>query len=275
MKKIVSFGDSFIFGLELKDNDNGTKAWPGLIAQKLGTDYETRAIVACGNESIAHQIYTYFSENKTTDTLAVINWTWAMRWDFYLHEVDAWVTLGPTCVPGRLQQHIPESEAENLINFYRTYTGASPNWNLHRSLQAIWGVLNYLKVNNIMAIHTYTDPALFDKGNTGDRLEHYCAIRDPSWPDIESAADIVNLPTAIQQEVDDDYNRIKIPMYLSNLQDLIQPVMHSFNGQSFLEWSRSCGYTVTPSPAEHPLEDAHNAAADYWQDEYNKHVQLL
>ena len=275
MKKIVSFGDSFVFGTELTDNLDGSKAWPALVAKNLGTNYETRAIVACGNESIARQIYTYFSDYTTTNTLAIINWTWSMRWDFYLHEVDAWVTLGPTCVPGRLQQHIPESEAENLIKFYQTYTGASPNWNLHRSLQAIWGVLNYLKVNNIMAIHTYMDPALFNKGNTGDRLEHYCAIRDPGWPNIESATDIFNLPTSIQQEVEDDYNRVKIPLYLSNLQDLIQPAMQSFDGQSFLEWSRSCGHAVTPAPAEHPLQDAHNAAADYWQDVYNKHIQLL
>lgn len=275
MKKIVSFGDSFIFGLELKDNTDGAKAWPGLIAEQLGVDYKSCAIVACGNESIARQIYTYFSEHTTTNTLVVINWTWAMRWDFYLHEPDAWVTLGPTCVPGRLQQHIPESEAENLIKFYQTYTGASPTWNLHRSLQAMWGVLNYLKVNNIVAIHTYMDPALFDKGNTGDRLEHYCAIRDPSWPIIESANAIFNLPINIQREVEDDYNRVKIPLYLSKLQDLIQPMMHTFDGQNFLEWSRSRGYTVTPAPAEHPLEDAHRAAADYWQDAYNKHIQLL
>ena len=273
--KIVSFGDSFVKGTELQNNDDGRQAWPGLVAQRLGTDYETCAIVACGNESIARQIYTYFADHTKTNTLAVINWTWAMRWDFYLHEPDAWVTLGPTCVPGRLQQHIPESKADGLIKFYQDYTGASPSWNLHRSLQAIWGVLNYLEVNNILAVHTYMDPALFDKGNTSDRLEHYCAIQDPSWPNIESAADIFNLPVNIQREVEIDYNRVKIPLYLSNLQDLIQPVMQSFDGQSFLEWSRSHGYKVTPVPGEHPLEDAHAAAADYWQDLYSEHIQLL
>ena len=45
------------------------------------------------------------------------------------------------------------------------------------------------------------------------------------------------------------------------LQQYIQPYMTRFNGQSFLEWSRSNGYLESNS--WHPLEEAHLNAANY------------
>lgn len=46
-----------------------------------------------------------------------------------------------------------------------------------------------------------------------------------------------------------------------DLQDYVKPYMTTFEGQSFLEWSRNQGYPV--SEKWHPLEAAHRAAADY------------
>jgi hypothetical protein len=86
--KIVSFGDSFVFGSELTDNNNGSCSWIGLAAKQLGVEYETLAVPGCGNENIARQILTYFSNNPSDSTLAVINWTWGARWDFYVPEVE-------------------------------------------------------------------------------------------------------------------------------------------------------------------------------------------
>jgi hypothetical protein len=74
MKKIVSFGDSFVFGSELGNNHDGSKSWAGLAAKKLGVDYQTMSVPGCGNEHIARQVYSYFSNNPVQDTLAVINW---------------------------------------------------------------------------------------------------------------------------------------------------------------------------------------------------------
>ena len=47
---------------------------------------------------------------------------------------------------------------------------------------------------------------------------------------------------------------------IETLQKNIQPHMTTFNGKTFLDWSRDCGYKI--SPKMHPLEDAHRAAAD-------------
>lgn len=274
-KKIVSFGDSFIRGTELQNNDDCSKAWPGLIAQRLNADYQTCGIIACGNESIARQVYEYFSINSKEKTLAIINWTWGMRWDFFLPEKDSWITLGPTCVPGRLQIHLTELEANKLINFYQTYTGVRDEWNHFRSLQAMWGVINFLEQNNIPAIHTYMDREIFSKKNQGDKVEHYMSYRDPSWPDVSIEEDIAKLPAHIQEELEYDYNRKKIPPYIDTLQDLVIKSMQTWNGNTFLEWSRNNGHPVTPVPAEHPLETAHNAAADFWYSDYKQIVDRL
>jgi hypothetical protein len=45
------------------------------------------------------------------------------------------------------------------------------------------------------------------------------------------------------------------------LQEYIKPYMTTFEGQSFLDWSRSKGYPETA--ARHPLETAHAAAGEY------------
>ena len=72
-KKIISFGDSFVFGSELKNNRSGSKAWIGTAADNLNVAYQTCAVPGCGNDHIARQIYSYFANNSTDNTLAVIN----------------------------------------------------------------------------------------------------------------------------------------------------------------------------------------------------------
>ena len=46
-----------------------------------------------------------------------------------------------------------------------------------------------------------------------------------------------------------------------DLQSYIKPHMTTFDGLTFLDWSRGRGFEI--SPAWHPLEPAHAAAADY------------
>lgn len=44
------------------------------------------------------------------------------------------------------------------------------------------------------------------------------------------------------------------------LQQQIKPAMTKFNDKTFLDWSRECGYKISPNM--HPLEDAHRAGAE-------------
>ena len=162
IKKIVSFGDSFIFGSELKDNDNGHKAWPGIIAKSLGCEYKTHAVPGCGNDHIARQILSWFANNPTDDTLAVINWTWMCRWDFYIVEHETWITLGPTCVPEKLKNLVDQTKAEDMIEFYKHRANSSLLWNKIRNLQTIWSTQCYLRLKGINCIQTYMDYEMFN-----------------------------------------------------------------------------------------------------------------
>lgn len=223
-KKIVSFGDSFVFGSELTKNPTGAASWIGQAAKNLNCDYLTRSVPGCGNDNIARQIYSYFENNPVDDTLAVINWTWLSRWDFYIVEHETWITLGPTCVPEKLKNLVDRAEAEDLIQFYKYRANSSILWNKFRNLQTIFAVQTYLRSKNIVNVQTYMDYELLDR-------QWHC------------------------------------PDYIQVLQDLVRPNLELFENQNFLDWSYKNGYKVTDIGL-HPLEDAHAAACNLWQERY-------
>lgn len=160
--KIVSFGDSFIFGSELKDNINGDKSWVGQAATQLGVEYETLSVPGCGNENITKQILTYFSNNPSDNVLAVINWTWGARWDFYISEIEQWTTIGLSCVPSKLAPLVGLDEAEKVLEFYNKYTGRSILWDRFKTLQTIYNSQQFLKSLNVPSIQTYMDYEMWD-----------------------------------------------------------------------------------------------------------------
>jgi hypothetical protein len=272
MKKIVSFGDSFVFGNELQDNRDGSRAWPALAAHDLGCAYETVAVAGCGNENIARQIYTYFSRGSEENTLAVINWTWCMRWDFFLHEANSWITLGPTCVPGKLQDLIGLDKASDLIDFYKTNLESSQSWNVFRSLQCIYAVQSWLTQRGIQNVQTYMDVSMLED-LPRDRVEHYQAYKDPTWPKISTRQDMFSLPTHILDEVNLDFcKQSESAQYIKDLRTAIYPQLQNFQGQTFLDWSFSNNFPVTE--LLHPLEAAHRSAADLWKDSYAQLLQI-
>lgn len=226
MSRIVSFGDSFIYGSELDHNLDGSRAWPGLAAQKLGVTYETRAIPGCGNERIAQQIYNYFQTNDATDSVAVINWTWTFRLDFYLDHHDMWITLGPTCVTQTLPPDLDAAQKDQLIGFYQALCHDNVIWNQWRSLHCISSVQRYLESNQIRSVQTYMDHTMMQQQHAGSDG-------------------------------------------ILCLQRSLMPTLHSFQGENFLDWSRSRGFAVT-DPGWHPLEQAHVAACDIWVDHYDR-----
>lgn len=264
MKKIVSFGDSFILGNEVHDLADGTMTWPGLISTRLGIPYHTLAVAGVGNEHIAQQVYDYFFQNPERNVLAVINWTWSMRWDVFLDEQQTWVNLGPTCVPKKLQGILDPAKADDLIEFYKRNIEPNKVWNRYRSLQAIWGVQAFLDSLGVKSVQTFMDHDLWCDGPPV--LEHYDANRAESWPVITDEKDLETLPHHIKTEINQLYLKLSMPPYIKNLQRLVKPQMRSFDGDTFLDWSYKKGFKVTD--LLHPLQEAHVAAADYWQKHY-------
>ena len=202
----MSFGDSFVWGSEQKNNEDGSLGWAGRVAKNLKCNYYTTARPGCGNDYIAQQIYSWFSCNPTNDTLAIINWTWISRWDFYILDHKTWITVGSTCVPEKLKNLVSQTQAEDIINFYNTRLNAGILWNKIRNLQTIYAAQCYMKQKNINCIQTYKDNDIFD----------------------------------ITQEHKDI-----TPGYANELQQLVYPAMQLFEGQNFVDWSSKKGFKVT------------------------------
>lgn len=228
-KTIVSFGDSFILGSELPNNNNGSKAWPGLIAQELGCNYKTYAVAGCGNDHIARQIYSYFASSPIENTLAVINWTWITRWDFYVDEdFSQWTTLGESCVPDKLSWINDENKSNRMLDFYKDF-GQSKLWNKFRNLQTIMAVQSYLKEKNIQNIQTYMDYDLLENPVVG--------FIPPYVKEIQS------------------FVKPRLELFFQN--------------QNFLDWARDNNFPITPHPGMHPIGNSHIEASKLWKSRFH------
>jgi hypothetical protein len=54
------------------------------------------------------------------------------------------------------------------------------------------------------------------------------------------------------------------------MQDKVRPYLKNFQGQNFVDWSRSCGFEI--SPTLHPLESAHRSAANLIIEYFNDYL---
>lgn len=290
MHKIVSFGDSFVFGSELKNNHNGSKAWPGLVARDLGVEYKTFANPGCGNDYIAQQIYSYFSTATSKHTLAVINWTWSVRWDFYITK-----EVMSSAKTEDLGEHISE-EQYNLI--------AGSSWPEYKDfLKGDTGSSNGVQHE----IANFVDNIKCRQNGQWIGLGPTCVPEKLSWlNDSIEAKRIINfyrdygiqnllwnkfrnlqtifaaqkyleqknictIQTFMDYELFDSEYKELAPDYIKELQLLVKPNMQSFHcGMNFLDWAISSKYPVTASPGDHPLEEAHNAAKELWIDRYSE-----
>lgn len=227
--KIVGFGDSFVWGSEIQNNQYGGRSWPALAADMLGASYETLAVPGCGNDLIAQQIYSYFSDHSAEKTLAVINWTWTQRWDFYIVSNETWITVGPTCVPEKLAKTVELTQSHRIIDFYRDYANNSLLWNKFRNLTTIFACQQFMNLKGVRRVETYMDYHLLDQ----------------TW---------------------------HCPDYVQQLQSQVKIGLRDWEGKNFVDWSHSHGYAVTKE-RNHPLAEAHRAAADFWLPEYSKYFR--
>jgi len=197
---IVSCGDSFFYGSDLKDTRN---TWPSLIAQQLGHDYQCFAQAGVGNLQILKQVLQA-QQQLGNSAIYLVNWTWIDRFDYISTEDGSWHTVRPS---------LDDSTRDPA--YYRFFHSelADKFTNLVYVLQAIQALQGH------RYIMTYMDHLLLD-------TQWHC------------------------------------PAYVQSLQEKVQTHLKSFDGQTFLEWSRTHGYPESNS--WHPLEQAHASAAERW-----------
>lgn len=230
---LKSFGCSFIFGSDLADADDwrnplkssSNNTWPGLVANKLGYNYQCYALPGGGNLQIVDRVLTQSAVCDTTD-LFVINWTWTDRFDYYNQnwnkQLQEWQLSAdyyinyPNVLWNEWHSLRPSEETDLSKMYYRE---------LHSEYQSKLTCLSYIKLvidtlcqKKISFIMTYMDELLFDQ----------------------------------------NYHTTPAVLYL---QEYIRPHLTTFDGKTFLDWSRANGYPESSN--WHPLEEAHQAAANY------------
>lgn len=145
--KLKSFGCSFIYGAELPDvyypNGPSNLTWPALLAKDLGYEYECCARAGTGNLHLLDTLLPHIN-NADKDTVFVIGWTWAERFDYKSGKV--WQTLLPTS----------KSELQEQTKAYYKY--------LYNDYTSQLNFLSYINValaalhkKNLRYIMTYMD----------------------------------------------------------------------------------------------------------------------
>lgn len=158
---LKSFGDSFIFGTDLPDANDGSdswlikpsqKTWPACLAQHLNCDYECFAFPGIGNLQILEKV---LSQAHSDPAVFVVSWTWIDRFDYKTQYQREWKTIRPTS---------NSSESEYYYkNLHSQFTDK-----LH-TLIKIKLAIDTLKQHGHKIIMTYMDDLIFEtKWHTND-----------------------------------------------------------------------------------------------------------
>jgi len=260
MSKIVSFGDSFIFGYEIPENYDGSEGWPGIAAKKLNIDFISKASPGSSNSSICRRILDYYSDKNNVNDLAVINWTWSHRWAYFVNKNNwnTWINFGP------LTREYPFSEFQEIENIDLKNQCYSKEFERKLITKDI-GPINsdYQCYLQKMYIEYISDNEMMNKFNSLQSM--YCVTAFLLNKGIKF------VQTSMDKELSE--KRWFCDGYIQELQKFIFPQMKSFDNLNFLDWSKKNNFEITKK-GWHPLENAHNAAADYWLPTYKKLLNL-
>lgn len=255
MSKIVSFGDSFIFGYEIPNNYDGSKGWPSLAANKLNVDFCCKASPGSSNSSICRRILEYYSDKNNLNDLAVINWTWSHRWSYFVNQCNwnTWINFGPT------KTKSPFFEFQEIENLHLKNTTLIEKFMCKKTKIDN----DYQKKLEKAYIEYISDNQLFNKFNSLQSI--YCATSFLLNKNIKF----------VQTNMDHELFETKwfCDGYIQELQKFISPHMNSFENINFLEWSKKNNFKITDQ-GWHPLQEAHDEAANYWLPTYKQLLDL-
>lgn len=188
--KLISAGDSFIFGTELSDQkyDQFSKlSYPSLVAASMGIDYTSVAFPGIANNSISRRIYDYCIQQRNEDKFVVVGWTFPNRYEFYFYGAEShWQSITPwtvkdaktmskdlkdrdissTVILDQLE-HNKRLESAGVSAFatelYKR-VALSRYWEAYSTLKEMVHMQNFFKLYNIPYIYTVADSGfLFDQ----------------------------------------------------------------------------------------------------------------
>lgn len=181
---LKSFGCSFIFGTDLRDDGRSGPyptpsqlTWPALLAKELGYQYVCYAYPGSGNLRILENVISQSAASNEKD-LFVIGWTWIDRFD-YTRTVEEWREIIPDSTIDKWSTLMPIDDTKEAKFYYK---------NLHSqyrdkltTLIYIKSVIDVLKNKKIPFIMTNMDDIIWESRyhatpvilDTQDYIRHY------------------------------------------------------------------------------------------------------
>ena len=257
---IIAAGDSFVYGSELKNPDCTFTAI-------LGCD-ECIAWPGYANDSIARTTIERCEQGGVTGV--VVLWTFPGRYEFRFsydtnqkkspwYAINSWTIVKDIdSIQKEFIEHdagIFQKQKENILNarhtgiadfseiFYR-HVGSSEYWEIYSSLKEIVYLQNYLKLRQIPYLFTCADNKIMY-----------------NWT-IDHADSVIN---SLYEQIDFEF-WFWFPAGLDPHE--------TQNPRGFYQWALENKY---PMGTTHPLEPAHQAAAQLMKEKFNelvtKHIQ--
>jgi hypothetical protein len=155
----------------------------------------------------------------------------------------------------RMLNQIPVSNSSDLFVIGWTWTDRFDYWNEDfdpRKKPTAWSTIMPIDITDLAKTY-YRDM----HSEYRDKFTSLCNIKLAI--DTLNQLEIPFVMTFQDERLFD--NQHHTSESILDLQSYIKPRMTTFEGLTFLDWSREHGFEI--SPAWHPLEAAHAAAADY------------
>lgn len=254
MRKILSGGDSFIWGSELLDCSScaplgfSKLTFPSL----LGDSYHCVAFPGSGNESIARRVIDYCETNLTSGLFVIVCWTFSGRYEFKFE--SGWNSINSWSAGNfydtddiqniEVQRQIDRTKDLGNFDFAKAYfkhIGWSEYWETYTTLKSIVYLQNYLLLKKI--------PFLFTCADNSFLVNHTYKSNDISI-------------TALKKQL--DFEKWYMFPGASESWNTTEP-------RGFYQWAVENKYKC--GPQNHPLEDAHQKAAELMREKFNELVK--
>ena len=268
--KIIAGGCSFIFGAELADQQNGRfsrATYPALLAKTIDAEYICAARSGNANGGISRMVINECETHKGRDIFAIVQWTFTCRFEFMFNydiKGTPWYSVTPwdnhedmnkitQYVGGNKDilrhhsNHLEFIKSNGLGDFSRMFykhVGDNEKYETYSTTKEVVFLQQYLKTNNIPYLFTFADNHIHPENSKF----------------TESRYDDVNI-AALQTQI--DWNNVYMFPPGVGLDQVERP-------RGFYQWAVENKYSVGTT---HPLENAHQDAANLMQEKFNELVK--
>jgi len=253
---IIAAGDSFIYGSELADchSDYSKRTFTALLADN--DEYVCTAWPGNANNAIARMAMSACEQHKDKSKGVIVSWTFPTRYEFkFVYDTKQrtgnWYSINPWTI----KENVRDIEQE-----FVTKNQAILDTQLESIRRAKeTGVMDFAKT-------------FFTHVGSSEYWEIYSSLKEIVF--LQNYLQLNNIPYLFTCADMDILNNHTITHADYTIKGLLNQIDMSkwftFDNKGFYRWARDNKYKMGTT---HPLEEAHQAAAQLMKDRYNELVK--